>query len=78
MVLENRQHIKISISRHKIVKLTYLFAVVPCDVIVTSYCVYLLCLPVMIFYNKSFDMGRITKDDRCLNSDISSSVCFDR
>jgi len=30
------------------------------------------------FYNKSFDMGRITKDDRCLNSDISSSVCFAR
>jgi len=27
VVSENRQHIKISISQHKIVKLTYLFAV---------------------------------------------------
>ena len=49
VVSENRQHIKISISWHKIVKLTYLFAVVPCDIIVTSYCVYFLCLPVIIF-----------------------------
>ena len=49
VVSENRQHIKRSISLHKIVKLTYLFAVVSCDVIVTSCCVYLLYLPVIIF-----------------------------
>ena len=65
VVPENRQHIKRSISLHKIIKLIYLFAVVSCDIIVTSCCVYLLYLP-LIFQNKSFDMDRTTEDDRCL------------